>query len=199
MHLVVLGHPTPHSFSDALADAYARGLDAAGAEVARLELRALEFDPHLRAGFKGGQPLEPDLRRAQELIERARHVAWFFPLWWGGPPALVKGFIDRTFLPGWAFAYQARSKLPKTLLKGRAARVVTTMDGPSLWYHVWLRSTLHASFVDATLRFVGFGPIASTTLYSQRYRTPGERAAFLAKLERLGRKDASKAAKLISL
>src|SRR6185503_9684327 len=128
MHLVILGHPTEGSLSDSLAAAYARGLARAGAQVELLKLRELDFDPHLRAGFSDRQPLEPALRHAQRLIEGAEHVSWFFPTWWGGPPALVKAFIDRAFLPGWAFAYKRNSALPDTLLKGRGARVVTTMD-----------------------------------------------------------------------
>src|SRR5690606_2273821 len=125
--------------------------------------------PYLRAGFSGQQNLEPDLTMAQDAILRATHVAWFFPTWWAGPPALVKGFIDRAFLPGYAFSYKTARALPETLLKGRSARVVTTMDSPSFWYQLWHRSALHASFVNATLKFVGFGPIKSNTLYRQKY------------------------------
>lgn len=190
MHLLVLGHPSPQSLSDALAHAYAEGLSAAGANVEFLVLRDLEFDAHLRARFSGEQPLEPDLLHAQRQFERAGHVAWFFPTWWGAPPALVKGFVDRTFLPGWAFAPRKGKALPKTLLSGRSSRVVTTMDSPNFWYWLWQRSAVHAAFVNATLRYVGFGPVHSTTLFRQRTRSPEQRAAWLRKLQRLGDKDA---------
>ncbi|HSC87471.1 MAG TPA: NAD(P)H-dependent oxidoreductase [Polyangiaceae bacterium] len=189
MHLVILAHPTPDSFSDALAHAYAAGLRRAGAQVELLVLRDLRFDPILRAGFGPGQELEPDLRRAQLAIERAEHVAWFFPTWWAGPPALLKGFIDRAFLPGWAFRYRIRGELPDQLLKGRAARVVTTMDSPGWWYRLWHRRSVHASLVNATLRFVGIGPIHETTFYSQRARKPDERRGWLAQMERIGERD----------
>ena len=63
---------------------------------------------------------------AQEKLQRAAHVAWFFPTWWGAPPALVKGFIDRAFLPGFAFKNRPGNGLPETLLKGRSSRVVTS-------------------------------------------------------------------------
>lgn len=193
MHLVVLGHPNPSSFSDALAEAYAGGLRRGGADVQSLALRELRFDPHLRFGFSGEQQLEPDLRRAQGLIEAASHVAWFFPTWWAGPPALVKGFVDRTFLPGWAFKYRGSGNgLPDALLRGRSCRVVTTMDSPSFWYQLWHRGSVHASLVNATLRYVGFGPVTTTTLYSQRSRTPEQRAAWLARLGREGEADAKR-------
>lgn len=190
MHLVIQGHPAPDSLSDALARAYASGLERGGARVELLALRSLTFDPHLRAGFSGQQELEPDLRQAQATIERASHVAWFFPTWWAGPPALVKGFIDRTFLPGWSFAYRKRSALPEGLLAGRSARVVTTMDSPGWWYRFWHWRSVHTSFINATLRFVGFGLVRETTFFDQKTRTPEQRAAWLREMERIGERDA---------
>jgi NAD(P)H dehydrogenase (quinone) len=195
MHLIVLGHPSTDSLSDALAHAYQRGISLAGASAELLVLRDLDFDPHLRAGFSGEQALETDLQRAQGAFERAKHVAWFFPTWWGAPPALVKGFIDRTFLPGWAFANRKGRSLPEQLLKGRSSRVVTTMDSPNFWYWLWQRSALHAAFVNATLRYVGFGPVHSTTLFLQRSRTPKQRAAWLQRLQQDGQRDAVSAAR----
>lgn len=189
MHLIVLGHPAPQSFSDALGSAYKKGLMKAGREVEVLSLRDLQFDPHLRAGFSGKQDLEPDLKLAQDAILRAAHVAWFFPTWWAGPPALVKGFIDRAFLPGYAFSYKKGRALPETLLKGRSARVVTTMDSPNFWYQLWHRSSLHAAFINATLKFVGFGPVKSSTLYRQKDLSPEQRVNFLRKMEHLGKMD----------
>lgn len=191
MILVVLGHPAEKSLSDALAAAYVRGLRAAGAEVETLTLRDLHFDPNLRTGFTGKQELEPDLRMAQSAIERASHVAWFFPTWWAGPPALVKAFIDRTFLPGWAFKYRGKA-LPETLLRGRSTRVVTTMDSPRYWYQFWHRSSVHASFVNATLKFVGFGPVWRTTIYLQKDLTEAARLSWLRRLEAVGQQDGAR-------
>jgi putative NADPH-quinone reductase len=189
MILIILGHPAPHSLSDSLGHAYALGLRTAGVPVEILVLRDLDFQPNLRAGFSGEQLLEPDLRNAQLAIERAEHVAWFFPTWWAGPPALVKAFIDRAFLPGWAFDYQKNKALPLTRLGGRSARLVTTMDSPSFWYWLWHWRALHASFVNATLRFVGIGPVWTTTFYGQRSQDSVRRAAFIDKMSRLGERD----------
>lgn len=197
MQLVILGHPTPTgSFSDALAAAYATGLRQRGGSVETLALRDLDFDPHLRAGFSDRQALEPDLRRAQDLLRAAEHVAWFFPTWWGAPPALVKAFIDRAFLPGFAFKNRPGKSLPETLLRGRSSRVVTTMDSPSLWYALWHRASLHASFVNATLRYVGIGPVSTTTIYRLRELSAAKRTAWLHELERIGRSDGHRTLKL---
>lgn len=183
------------SFSDALAHAYVRGLRAAGAGVELLALRDLHFDPNLRHGFSGQQELEPSLRQAQLAIEGASHIAWFFPTWWAGPPALVKAFIDRTFLPGWSFKYRKGRSLPDTLLQGRSSRLVTTMDSPRFWYQLWHRSSVHTSFVNATLRFVGIRPVWNTTVYLQKDLTETERSAWLQRLEAVSSRDAVRVAK----
>jgi NAD(P)H dehydrogenase (quinone) len=199
MHLIVLGHPSPHSYSDALAGAYQRGLREGGAHVEQLALRDLVFDPILRHGLSGAQALEPDLVHAQRELVRARHVAWFFPTWWGAPPALVRGFVDRVFLPGFAYRHRGDGNgLPDGLLKGRSSHVVTTMDSPGFWYWLYHRGSLHGSFVNATLRYVGLGPIRTTTLYGLRSLTTSARERWLTKLEKKGREDAAKVLALSS-
>jgi putative NADPH-quinone reductase len=110
---------------------------------------------------------------------------------------LVKAFVDRTFLPGYAFEYRRGNSLPETLLKGRSSRVVTTMDSPSFWYQLWHRASLHASFVNATLRYVGFGPVQSTTIYRLRELSDQQRQAWLARMEELGRRDGRQTERLL--
>ena len=190
--LVIVGHPDPSSFGAALADAYVESLRSLGTDlsVEKLVLTELEFDPVLRHGYRGEQPLEPDLVRAKDAIERAHHVAWFFPMWWAAPPAIVKGFVDRTFLPGWAFAY-GDGAFPEKLLAGRSARFVTTMDSPSLYYRFAVGCALHDSFVDATLGFVGFSPVRETTFYGVRQMDEGKRAKALARVAKEALRDAA--------
>lgn len=182
--LVIAGHPNSSSFSSALAQAYAQAAEGRGATVTRIDLVQLQFDPILRQGYAAQQALEPDLATAAAAIQAADHVAWFFPMWWGGPPALVKGFIDRVFTPGYAFRYRGRNQLPDKLLAGRSARLVSSMDSPWAWYALVLRRILHASFGMATLSFVGFGPIRSTMFYELRFRSAAERERALDKVRR---------------
>ncbi len=201
--LVVLGHPNSQSYSHALGEAYARGLRSAGLEVRYLRLSELDFDLVLHSGFGGEQQLEPDLVQARRAIEEASLVGWFFPTWWAGPPALVKGFIDRVFLPGWAFRYpqvpkssggryRAGTGLPEPLLAGRLARVVSSMDSPSWWYAIWHRRALHAAFVNGTLRFCGFR-VRSSTFFQLRGWSAERRARGLARVESIGYRDGRRA------
>lgn len=188
-HILILeAHPDAGRFNGALADAYARGA-APHAQVTRIALRDLAFDPILRGGFRGGQVLEPDLLRAREAIEAATHITVVTPVWWGALPALLKGFIDRTFLPGWAFEHRGGA-LPEGLLAGRTARVISTMDSPWWWYALAHFRAAHRSLVQATLHYVGIRRVAETTVYRMRHLDDAARAACLVRAEADGLRDA---------
>lgn len=169
--LVILGHPSEESFCGALSTHYVEAARSVGHEVRVLALGALVFDPVLRHGYRGQQPLEPDLREAQAQLLWAEHLVLVFPVWWGGVPALLKGFLDRTLLPGFAFKYQGRSPFPRKLLQGRSADLLVSMDTPP-WYYRWVYAmpALH-QIRRTTLAFCGisakktltFGPILGST------------------------------------
>mgnify|MGYP001818879644 FL=1 len=135
--LVILGHPDTESLCGALASAYIESATTAGSEVRELQLGDLKFDPILWNGYNKIQELEPDLIRAQELIKWSDHLVFVYPNWWGAMPALMKGFFDRVFLPGFAFKYREDSAFWDKLLYGRTAHLIVTMDTPP-WYYRWI-------------------------------------------------------------
>lgn len=190
--LVINGHPDSKSLSYDLSAAYQAGA-AAHLEVARLDLRELRFDPILHRGYAEPQALEPDLQRAQAAIKAAQHVAWFFPCWWNAPPALVKGFLDRVLLPGFAFRFVEGKALQEKLLAGRSARFVTSMDSPRFWHVLVNRSALQVQFERSTLGFCGFAPVRSDTIYSARTLSKEARERAMEKMRKAGVKDALKA------
>ncbi|TDF84592.1 NAD(P)H-dependent oxidoreductase [Pseudomonas sp. H9] len=168
--LVILGHPSNQSFCAALSSTYVSGARARGHDVQVLELGALNFDPVLREGYQQQQTLEPDLLHAQGLIHWAEHLVFVFPIWWGGIPALLKGFLDRVLLPGFAFKYRRNSPFPEQLLKGRSADLLVCMDTPP-WYYRWVyRMPGLEQMRRTTLSFCGikpkktltFGPVISS-------------------------------------
>ncbi|MBK5397768.1 NAD(P)H-dependent oxidoreductase [Pseudomonas sp. TH39(2020)] len=161
--LVILGHPASNSFCGALAERYAQSALRAGHEVRQLFLGAMDFDPVLREGYQQTQPLEVDLRRAQADIVWAEHLTLVYPIWWGGVPALLKGFFDRVFLPGFAFKYRKGKAFPEKLLHGRSAHLLVTMDTPS-WYYRWIYRMpgLH-QVRKTTLEFCGIKPTRTLT------------------------------------
>ena len=101
--VVINGHPDKESFCSALAEQYKIGADSSKANCQLIHLADLEFSPNLKYGYRKRTELEPDLLMAWELIKEADHIVWVYPVWWGSLPAIMKGFIDRLFLPGFAF------------------------------------------------------------------------------------------------
>lgn len=136
-HILVLdGHPDAGSLCGALAAEAAKAAQARGAEVRVLALSSMVFDPNLVGGYKTRQDHEPDLQAFLDALRWCDTFILVHPMWWGAAPAKLKGLIDRTFLPGIAFAYEGDGHFPKKLFEGRTARVLITTDTPP-WY-LWL-------------------------------------------------------------
>lgn len=186
--LVVLGHPVADTFSSTVLEAYTQAAIAAGAEVKVMKLREMSFEIDFKAGYRGEQTLEPDLVMAQEAITWCDHFVMIYPNWWSTFPALLKGFIDRSFLPGFAFKYRKGSLLWDKLLTGRSARIIVTMDTPKWYYRLYLRRPGHNAMKRGILGFCGFKPIRITTLGPIKTSTPLQRERWLKKIAALGRK-----------
>ena len=184
--LLILGHPAADSLCAALAQAYAEGARRAGHSVSVLHLRDLRFDPVLHEGYKQIQPLEPDLLAAQAAIRQAQHLVFIYPTWWGGMPALMKGFFDRVFLPGFAFKYREGSPWWDRLLAGRSADVITTMDTPPWFYRLVYGSPGLRQIERTVLRFSGIRPVRITAIGRVKDTPPAWKAKWLARVRRLG-------------
>lgn len=185
--LVILGHPARDSFCAALADSYVEGAKAAGNELESIALGNLSFDPVLHNGYAKIQELEPDLVAAQAAIARAQHIVFIYPIWWGAMPALLKGFIDRVFLPGFAFKYRDDSIFWDRLLAGRSAQLLVTMDTPP-WYFRWLyRMPGHNQMKRTILEFSGIKPVSISSFGPIRGSSEQQRNKWLARVHAYGR------------
>lgn len=186
--LIILGHPVKDTFSGQLFESYRHGALSSGAEVKELVLRDLKFELNFSSGYRGDQELEPDLVKAQELITWAEHLVLIYPNWWSTFPALLKGFIDRTFLPGFAFKYRKGSLLWDKLLTGRSARLIITMDTPPWYYWLVYRRPGHNAMKRGILEFCGIRPVKITTIGSLKISSEQKRQQWLDKVKALGRK-----------
>ncbi|MCL2092288.1 MAG: NAD(P)H-dependent oxidoreductase [Micrococcales bacterium] len=159
--LVVLGHPDRLSYCAALADAYVAGLDTDRYDVEVLRLGQLDFDPVLRFGYRERMPADPVVDRSQELLLWADHVVLVFPVWWSQMPGLLKGWVDRVLVAG--FAYSMNGLRTVRLLRGRTATLVVTAQAP-------------ASIAGSTVRLVrrkvmGFCGIKTTQVLTHGWMT----------------------------
>ncbi len=126
-YLIIYGHPNPKSFNHALKEALETALKQKGKVVTR-DLYAINFDPMLSAydlsALQEGT-IPNDLQEEQKYVEWADTLFFIFPLWWGGPPAILKGYIDRIFCKG--FAYDHGPKGLQQLLPGKKLQMITTI------------------------------------------------------------------------
>lgn len=118
-----------------MAEAFADGARAAGADVVERDLYRLRFDPRLRAGEMPDHPgatVRADVVREREAIANADIFAFFYPLWFNATPAMMKGYIDRVF--GMGFGYTARQHGGnQPMLPGRKMITFTSSGAPQDW------------------------------------------------------------------
>lgn len=184
--LIINGHPDSESFNFGLSDAYKTGAQNSGAEVKEIRLRELSFNPNLQFGYRKRTELEPDLLDAQEKIKWADHLVWVYPVWWGSVPALLKGFLDRVLLPGFAFHKRKNSLWWDGGLTGKTARIICTLDQPS-WYYRWVYGRpSHNAMKKLTMHYTGVKKVRITTIGPIRLSKDKFRAKWLQKVARLG-------------
>ena len=185
--LIINGHPDKESFCTALAEQYKIGADYSGADCKLIHLMELDFSPVLKYGYRERTDFEPDLQNMWKLISAVNHFVFVYPNWWGTYPALLKGFFDRVFLPGFAFEYQDKAPFPKKLLAGKSARLIVTTDTPDWYYSLVYRKPGHNSMKKSILGFCGIKPVKISTFGSVKRSTDVQRKGWLEKVEKLGR------------
>ena len=187
--LLIQGHPDPKGghLCHALAQAYADGAGEGGHAVRTLDVAQLDF-PLLRSQHAWThEPLPPALAPAQEAIRWADHLVFFFPLWLGDMPALLKGFLEQVAREGFAFAKEAGNPMGHKLLKGRSARLVVTMGMPAPVYRYYFRAHSIKALERNILGFVGIAPIDETLIGGVEAMDDKARTKWFQKLRELGR------------
>lgn len=186
--LIINGHPDKESFCFGLHQSYKKGSLEAGNEVKEIILSDMEFNPILQYGYRKRTELEPNLLDAWQKLQWAEHIVWIYPTWWAAPPALMKGFIERLFLPGFTFEYQETSPFPKKLLKGKTSEIISTMDSP-VWYYRWVVKDVGGKMIRKNIgAFCGIKNIRTTYLAVVKQSTPEKRKQWLDKVEAIAKK-----------
>lgn len=189
--LVVYCHPNPESFNAAICATALNALRAAGHEVKLIDLYAENFNPVFSRRER-----ETYLTHTQENVAGvADHVSALqncegliviYPTWYYGPPAMLKGWLERVYLPGVAFGLSGTRHKP---IAGKLNNIrlfvgITTSGSP--WW--WLKMV---GDPGKSLFMKGLRPLYARMcktlwlqLFSMNYVTEAERKAFLAKVER---------------
>jgi len=131
---VILGHPNPDSFNHAIAEMAAQTLRGSGHTVWLHDLYAEGFDPLLPyQEFPKGAPLPSTIQQHCDEIAAADGIVIVHPNWWGQPPAILKGWVDRVIRPGVAYEFlegDGGEGVPVGLLKAQVALVFNTANTP---------------------------------------------------------------------
>jgi NAD(P)H dehydrogenase (quinone) len=131
---IVLAHPNPQSFNHAIARTVIETLTGDGHEIMFHDLYAEKFDPILLADeIPEEAALDPTIARHCAEIAQADGIVVVHPNWWGQPPAILKGWIDRVIRPGVAYRFlegDSGEGVPLGLLHARAALVLNTANTP---------------------------------------------------------------------
>lgn len=185
---IINGHPNSNSFNAAIVSHYKKGAMQSNAQIKEIVVSDLKFNPNLHFGYQKRTALEPDLLKAWEIIKWADHLVWIHPVWWGGLPAIVKGFIDRLFLPGLAFQYRENSIWWDKLLTGKTAHIVTTLDQPNWSYRMFFGRPSINQLKKSTLGFCGIKTKKVTYFENVKNSDMAKRKKWLSKAEKLGYK-----------
>ena len=185
--LIINGHPRKDSFNFVLANAYKRGAEKSKAEVKVLNIVDLEFDK-FNTVFDNKQCPE-DIKKAQNLIAWADHTVWVYPTWWYNMPALMKAFIEQSFLSGFGFEYLKSKKNVRwnKFLKGKTAHIISTMDAPP-WYYIYFLGDPATKNFRAIFDFCGIKLKKRTFLGAVKTSNLELREKWIKQVEKLGEK-----------
>ena len=179
-------HPLPESFHAAIRDEALAGLQAAGHEIDLLDLYAEKFDPVLSEQGLRHYHDEPINRTGLEPIiarlQRAEALVLQFPAWCFGPPAMLKGFFDRVFMPGVAFDLSDPAHVQPMLGNIRKIAGVVTYGRPRLMA-LWMGDPPRKIVTRYVKWFAGKGASAQYhALYHLNVATLNQRTAFVARV-----------------
>lgn len=189
--LIIKAHPKSKSFCNALTDEYIKGAKKANHETRELSLNTLTLEKYIKYEHKEIPELPDDLKNAQKLIGRADKLIFTYPTWWAVAPALLKVFIEITFLPGFAYKYtKPFFSLPRwnKLLSGKSARIIVTMDSP-VWYYNWFMRDPGFKMMKDTLNFCGIKPVCKNYFGSVRMSSDDKKKKWLKKAYEIGLKE----------
>lgn len=184
--LVVIGSPNADSFVHAMAVRATASLEQRGVKCAVHDLYAEDFqavappDEALTAGMDVEAAIaasgDPVVRNHRRALSQAEHLVVAHPNWWGKPPAIMAGWLDRVLVPGVAYRLATREGEPTSLLRLRTMLVLNTGDTPpereaaqfgDPLDDIW-RRCVGAYLGDVTVRRVVASPVGGSAL-AQRH------------------------------
>lgn len=182
-YLVIYTHPKNESLNASIRDSVLAHLAGKNSPVKVIDLYADAYDPVLRPDTRKSLSRTPPTPRTEEyrqLLREAHTIICIHPTWWGRPPAIFLGFCDQVFGAGFAYEKSRNTPLPKPLLRGKHAYVITTLGGPPIVSRLFSGDAHRILLKRLLFAFCGIHPAQFLEVYSAEKMT----AARFARLEK---------------
>ena len=186
--LVVVAHPNPDSFNQAIAHTAVQALARAGHDVDVLDLYAEGFRAAMnreeRDAYHTERPIiDPMVQRHADLVSRSEAFVFVYPTWWSTLPAILKGWLERVMVPGVGFVFDAHNRVRPGLMHVR--RVVGISTYGAAWPFVKL---MHDNGRRTLMRALRLNTALRTrrtwlALYKMDTRTTAQRQQFLERVD----------------
>lgn len=182
--LIVFAHPQENSFNHAILNRVMKGLEENNHEVRVKDLYVSGFDgvltnKDLGLIYSGKTPT--DIKAEQADVAWANHLVFIYPFWWWDRPAILKGWIDRTWVHG--FAYQPDGFTTKGLLKHKTMVIVTAGVAEEIFRKDGVLDILHKPMTEGTLKFCGIEDVTLKAYYDVGGDSEEKRKAILDDVE----------------
>lgn len=185
--LAVIGHQRKGSFCHAILAAAVEELRAAGHEVVVHDLYEEEFDPVLpSAEVPKGAVLPPVVQAHVDDVTRSDGYIIVHPNWWGAPPAILKGWLDRVIRQGVGYDFGPEGGIG--LLQGKRALVLTTSNTPRDAEIALYGDPLENFWKKVVFGLCGLSDCVRRNFESIVMSTPEQRAGWLAETRQLVQK-----------
>lgn len=163
--LIILGHPNKKSFNHSIAEICREQIEANGHIVFFHDLYAEKFDP-IQYIDNENSDIKDDIKSHCSHLKSCDAIIVIHPNWWGQPPAIIKGWIDRVLLPGVAYDFELNDKgdyIPVGLLKAKVGLVLNTSNTPTIFENdvldaIWKNKVLNICGVNEVKR-INFGMV----------------------------------------
>ena len=132
--LIIYAHPNPESFNAAIKARIISTLEKENASFKVIDLYKENYNPVITLEEMKGKS-SPETIRYQELISAATHIIFIFPVFWFRAPAILEGFMDKVFVPGFAYLFKqviGKYGIPVPLLKDKNVLTIITHGAPAL-------------------------------------------------------------------
>lgn len=174
--LVVMSNPAESSLTREISTAIIGTWRAQGYHADMVDLFAEGFDPVFgpadHAAFIGTDEMPDAVRAEQRRIDRADHLILVYPVYWWAMPALLKGWIDRVFVAGWAFDEDGKGRITKKLGRLKVSLIAIAAASDAIYTKRGYRDAMQVQIETGIFDFCGASVVSSKLVTPDQLAQP---------------------------